>query len=60
MADINVDSEDLTIDNLDDSDLQKLAVLAARNGRSIEEEAREILTSAVLTEEPDLGGTAVA
>jgi plasmid stability protein len=41
----------ITIRNLDDRVKRKLRVRAARNGRSMEEEARQILRAAV-TEKP--------
>jgi antitoxin FitA len=45
----------LTIRKLDDRLMVRLRVRAAHNGRSMEEEAREILKSALEVEEPSLG-----
>lgn len=44
-----------TIEGLEDSELAALAARAAKNGRSVEEEARVILTAAVdgLPQEPE-------
>jgi len=48
----------MTIRNIDDAIKKRLRVRAAQNGRSMEDEARDILRSALSTEEPrarDLG-----
>ncbi|WP_322518168.1 plasmid stabilization protein [Rhodopseudomonas palustris] len=42
----------LTIRDIDDAIKQRLRVRAAVNGRSIEDEAREILRAALSTDEP--------
>jgi plasmid stability protein len=50
----------MTIRNVDDDLKQRLRVRAAHNGRSMEEEARQILRHALTTEAPppvDLGAT---
>ena len=45
----------LTIRNLNDDVKHRLRQLAARNGHSMEEEARRILSRAVIEEEKGLG-----
>ncbi|MGO3932191.1 FitA-like ribbon-helix-helix domain-containing protein [Rhodopseudomonas pseudopalustris] len=42
----------MTIRNIDDAIKQRLRVRAAVNGRSMEDEARDILRSALSTDEP--------
>lgn len=42
----------MTIRNIDDSIKKRLRVRAAINGRSMEDEARDILRSALSTDEP--------
>jgi antitoxin FitA len=42
----------MTIRNIDDAIKKRLRVRAAINGRSMEDEARDILRSALSTEEP--------
>lgn len=42
----------MTIRNIDDAIKKRLRVRAAINGRSMEEEARDILRSALSTDEP--------
>lgn len=42
----------ITVRSLDDQVKERLKVRAARHGRSMEAEVREILTDAVRTEEP--------
>ena len=51
----------LTIRNLEDSLKERLRVRAARHGRSMEEEARQLLRRAVLREKASAGlGTRIA
>lgn len=47
----------LTIRNLDDALMQRLRMQAAKNGRSMEEEARQILTVAVASQVTGSSGT---
>lgn len=49
----------ITIRNLDDSLKQRLRVLAAEHGNSMEEEAREILRRAVSGKAPQKIGSAI-
>ncbi len=49
----------LTLNNLDDELAAKLAALAAEHDRSVEDEAREILRTAVGGSEADTNGVAV-
>ena len=46
----------LTIRNLDESTKAQLRIQAARHGRSMEEEARTILRSAIEARQPVAGG----
>ena len=46
----------LTIHNLDESTKAQLRIQAARHGRSMEEEARTILCSAIESQQPVAGG----
>ena len=50
----------LTIRQLDEKTKTRLRVRAAHHGRSMEEEAREILRSALTTSSPAKGNLAVA
>lgn len=50
----------MTIRNLDDDVKARLRVRAAQHGRSMEEEARSILRSALLAEPKPKAGTAAA
>ncbi len=47
----------LTIRNLDERTKSQLRIQAARHGRSMEEEARTILRSAIEASQPSAGGT---
>ena len=46
----------LTIRNLDERTKAQLRIQAARHGRSMEEEARTILRSAIEAQQPDAAG----
>ena len=46
----------LTIRNLDERTKAQLRIQAARHGRSMEEEARTILRSAIEAQQPSAGG----
>ncbi|WP_179549518.1 FitA-like ribbon-helix-helix domain-containing protein [Herbiconiux flava] len=46
----------ITVRDLEDGTRERLRVRAARNGRSMEAEARQILTSAVASEPADTAG----
>ena len=51
----------LTIRNIEDSLKERLRVRAARHGRSMEEEARQVLRQSLLREKSTLGlGTRIA
>jgi len=50
----------ITIRRLDEKIKERLRAQASRHGRSMEEEAREILTIAVAAQQPVVGNLAVA
>ncbi len=51
----------LTIRNIDESLKERLRICAAENGRSMEEEARQILKHFLLTKKRDMGiGTRIS